>query len=490
MVRHGVSPNAFTWTTTVDDISISLDATAIAVMVALLGVAAGLSVPLGRRVHPLLIAAAALGGVFVGLIAFANSTPAITATSVSSIAAAFANALVATSVVAAVGGALALVSTMGIATSLLGQRPRLHAEEHATTGAPDPAPPPPWLGWASSVAALVVATTSVVYAFVFSAELQSVGPIPRIESRGCAQVHRGLECVPRLKPFAHNRVVHERQLLFFPTGRTFPKPLVHKQEAQRGFDDAAGWKIPPVVLSAVDTDRGLQAGQSVALRSGIRVTRPVAFHVVDNTPDPRFSPEVGDAWRFSRAERHTRVHLFVFDNSTTTTSSAELRVTHTVVIDGKHAVVVTRKGFEAEASFVVAGVDGIAMFRPFGDDTAKWKRLIESEDAPFSDLLPGDLAQVSEAGVSACKVGFLPPSSCACFKHPVRPALEKAGPLFCHLRSRDNGLGTALLAVLTLGLVIEGTDRPVYTLISSGPHEAAALSTTRARETTSPPKHP
>jgi hypothetical protein len=454
--------NNLQWNVLVDDLVLSLDARPLVLLAVLGALALAVALRTSRGTGAVGLAVA-LAGSGVGLLfSLSNTLRELTSSKVTSVARAFSGAVALDAVfvtVAAGAGALAIASA---ALAFTQDR---------------------WVAAAGACIAVFLAAVTAFGAVAHLRALQRIGAIPRVEARGCERIHAGLTCTPDLELFAHGRVRSVRKWIFFPTGRTAPAHLLSDPTPRRAYADARGWTIPSVGFHAEQAGRGLTF--AVAERPMLKVTRPLRFEVAEERMDPRFAPEVGDAWRFTRAQRRSTTVLFFLRSSHNHKVDAELRATGRVVVDGKRAVVVERTGFGHPALYYVAGVDGETLFRARDAGPSAWRPAITRRD--ITEPLPDDFLERDmkrhldedvaldgpDVDVFRCDFGLLPASGCDCSERAMGGPRKKAGPVLCHLpRNGAADVVNALVTVFTLGLVIPDEGAPVYALMSSGPQEA------------------
>lgn len=292
-------------------------------------------------------------------------------------------------------------------------------------------------------------------ALVHGLWLQSLGPMPGMEITDCETVHVGHTCVPRIRV---TQLGVTRRKGLFNARRVKVWYLDDGPTEQTSFDDLEGWRIPeaPVHGEVV----GEQSIEVVAERPGIRVSTTAGpFRVAQDRGDPRLSVAPGHRWVYQGSTRDS-VHVLLFLGSTTVVEDedpVEVRVGQRREEAGLSVLPISVRMGAEEEELLLAGVDGSWMAL---DEDRRLRPAFEWE------ALDPEL-DYAEGIAGRCSVGWLPGFSCHCSDAALDDRRVLPGPVGCS-RSQGSGLGTALLAVFTLGMVIDTPASRHLVLVESG----------------------
>lgn len=250
----------------------------------------------------------------------------------------------------------------------------------------------------------------------------------------------------------------------------------------------APWLTDPLVIRPVKSGRlafELAAWQAGPLGLDVRVSRLGAVEVGEPVGSPAMPLAVGNVWSFEAVTSWRSQYLwFISDDHEVTDPGPVLRIEAEEQRLGRKMYVVSRAESDGNRrSWTVYPWNGKTLIY----DALAESRAAEARKTHIDETLPAvedevfawfDAGLASQdaggAWVGTCGLAAFPDASCTCYSVPPGGRVPISGPASCRETQSSGGstFSSVLLAIVTVGLIIEDPDREVVYVVTEAEAEA------------------
>lgn len=242
------------------------------------------------------------------------------------------------------------------------------------------------------------------------------------------------------------------------------------------------WLADPLVIRPEKVGQlafQLQAWQAGPVGLVVRVSRVGMVEVGEPIGSPALPLVVGNAWSFEAVTSWRSQYLwFISDDHEVTNPGPVLRIEAVEARLGRKMYVVSRTESDGNRrSWTVYPWNGQTLVY----DVVAEARAADAQKTPFDESQPAAEDEVfawfdaslaaQDAGgawLGSCGFAMFPGASCTCYAQPPGGRVPISGPASCRETQSSGGstFSSVLLAIVTVGLIIEDPDRDVVYVVT------------------------